>query len=59
LTAAGVKLGKAPGYQWYGLTRTIWEFPEKTVENPQYKKFYFNEDRKLMDRAMEAKGGKI
>ena len=58
LTAAGIKLGKAPGYQWYGLTLTAWDLPEKVVENPEYKKFYFNEDRKLMDRVAEVKGGK-
>ena len=58
LTAAGIKLGEAPGYQWYGLTPTIWDLPEEVVENPEFKKFYFNEDRKLMDRVAEAKGGK-
>jgi len=58
LTAAGVKLGKAPGYQWYGLTPTAWDLSEEVVKNPEYKKFYFNEDRKLMDRVAEAKGGK-
>lgn len=56
LTAAGVKLGKAPGYQWYGLTPTIWDIPEEIARNPEYKKFYFNEDRKLMDRITEDKG---
>ena len=59
LTAAGIKLGEAPGYQWYGLTPTIWDLPEEVVKNPEFKKFYFNEDRKLMDRVMEAKGGQI
>ena len=58
LTAAGIKLGKAPGYQWYGLTPTVWDIPEEIVKNPEYQKFYFDEDRKLMDRIAEAKGGK-
>ncbi len=57
LTAAGIKLGKAPGYQWYGLTLTAWDISEEIVKNAEYKKFYFNEDRKLMDRVTEAKGG--
>jgi len=57
LTAAGIKLGKAPGYQWYGLTLTAWDISEEVVNNAEYKKFYFNEDRKLMDRVTEAKGG--
>ena len=57
LTAAGIKPGKAPGYQWYGLTLTAWEISEEIVKNAEYKKFYFDEDRKLMDRVTEAKGG--
>lgn len=57
LTAAGIKPGKAPGYQWYGITLTAWDIPEAVVKNAEYKKFYFDDDRKLMDRVTEAKGG--
>ncbi len=57
ITAAGIQLGKAPGYQWYGLTPIVWDLPEAVVRNPQYNKFYFDEDRKLMDRVAELKGG--
>ena len=57
LAAAGVKLGKAPGYQWYGLTSTAWDLPEEVVKNPEYKKFYFDEDRRLLDRIAESQGG--
>jgi len=55
LTASGVKLGKAPGYQWYGLTPTAWDLPEEVIKNPEYKKFYFEQDRKLLDRIARAK----
>lgn len=58
LIAADVKLGKAPGYQWYGLTPTAWDLPEGVVKNPEYKKFYFEDDRKLLEKVAEAKGGK-
>jgi NAD-dependent dihydropyrimidine dehydrogenase PreA subunit len=57
LTAAGVPLGKAPGWQWYGLTSTNWDLPDSVVKNPAHKKFYFEADRKLMERVVEAKGG--
>ena len=58
LSAAGIKLGKAPGYQWYGLAPTAWELPQEVVKNPEYKPFYFSEDRILLERVAEAKGGK-
>lgn len=58
LTAAGIKLGKAPGHQWYGLTPTLWDLPEEVIGNPEYKKFYFDEDRELMEKIAEAKGSK-
>jgi len=57
LKAAGVPLDKAPGWQWYGLTPTNWDLPESVVRNPAYRKFYFEADRKLMERVVEAKGG--
>lgn len=57
LTAAGITLAKAPGWQWYGLTPTNWDLPESVVKNPEYKKFYFEADRQLMQRVIDAKGG--
>ena len=57
LTAAGVELGKAPGWQWYGLTPTSWDLPDGVVKNPEFSKFYFEDDRKLMERVVDAKGG--
>jgi len=59
LSAAGVKLDKSPGYQWYGLTPTVLDLPDAVAHNPEYKKFYFEEDRKLLDRVAKAKGSKL
>jgi len=58
LTAAGIKLGEAPGHQWYGLTPTLWDLPEEVIRNPEYKKFYFDEDRELMEKIAGARGSK-
>ncbi len=57
LTAAGIALDKAPGWQWYGLTPTNWDLPDSVVGNPDYKKFYFEADRQLMQRVVDAEGG--
>lgn len=57
LEAAGIPLAKAPGWQWYGRTPTNWDLPDDVVENPAYKKFYFAQDRALMERVIDAKGG--
>jgi len=57
LAAAGIDPGKAPGWQWYGPTPTNWDLPDSVVKNPEFKKFYFEEDRKLMEKAVDAEGG--
>ena len=57
LSAAGIKLDRAPGWQWYGLTATNWDLPESVLKNPAYRTFYFEDDRKLMERVIDAKGG--
>jgi len=50
LRAAGVRVGPAPGWQWYGITPTIWEIPKETREKFSGKGFYFDEDAKLRER---------
>mgnify|MGYP001123550039 FL=1 len=57
LSAAGIKLDRAPGWQWYGLTATNWDLPESVLKNPAYRTFYVEDDRKLMERVIDAKGG--
>ena len=57
LQAKGIDPGKAPGWQWYGLTPTNWDLADEVVKNPDHKKFYFQDDRVLMDRVVDAKEG--
>ena len=54
LRAAGLELGKAPGYQWYNLKVDIWTIsPEIRQKYPQ---FYLESDRNALDKIFP--GGK-
>jgi bacterioferritin-associated ferredoxin len=58
LHAAGIAPERpARGYQWYGLTPTVWDIPEEVKKKYAHRGFYFDEDRKLLDLLVEA-GGK-
>jgi NADPH-dependent glutamate synthase beta subunit-like oxidoreductase/bacterioferritin-associated ferredoxin len=59
LEAAGIDPGKAQGTQWYGRTPTAWEVPREVAENPQYRKFHFQDDRKLMERLVAKEGRRV
>ncbi len=48
LRAAGVELGKAPGYQWYGTQVSIWDIPPEVAK--KYPQYYLEEDRKAIDK---------
>ena len=48
LRAAGVELGKAPGYQWYGTQVSIWDIPPEVAK--KYRQYYLEEDRKAIDK---------
>jgi len=53
--------GKEPvpvekGWQWYGITPTIWDIPEEVVEKYSARGFYFEEDRALFKKLLEAAG---
>jgi len=55
LHAAGVTPERpARGYQWYGLTPTVWDIPEEVKRKYAQRGFYFDEDRKLLDSLIEA-----
>lgn len=61
LDAAGITPEKPPGYQWYGLTPTVWEISETVKEKYGKKGFYFEEDIQLLKNVVSAKaerGGK-
>lgn len=48
LREAGLELGKAPGYQWYGVRANLWTIsPEIAKKYPQ---FYLEADRKAIDK---------
>jgi bacterioferritin-associated ferredoxin len=42
LKAAGVQVGKAPGWQWYGTYITIWDLPQDIRD--KYPEYYLNDD---------------
>jgi NAD-dependent dihydropyrimidine dehydrogenase PreA subunit/bacterioferritin-associated ferredoxin len=55
-----VAAGKDPkpvegGWQWYGLTPTIWDIPESVVAKYSSRGFYFEEDRALFKKLLETK----
>ena len=55
LKAAGVTPEKPPGFQWYGLTPTVWDIPAAVKEKYGKSGFYFDEDIKLLDEVAAAK----
>lgn len=55
LTAAGITPEKPPGWQWYGLTPTVYDIPENVKEKYNSRGFYFDEDIKLFDEVVKAK----
>lgn len=55
LHAAGITPEPPPGYQWYGLTPTVWDIPEDVKAKYAKRGFYFDEDIKLLDKVAEAK----
>lgn len=55
-----VAAGKDPkpvegGWQWYGLTPTVWDIPESVVAKYSSRGFYFEEDRALFKKLLETK----
>jgi Fe-S-cluster-containing hydrogenase component 2 len=58
LTAAGIEYKPDPkGWQWYGETVTAWTMPEAVKAKYNSRGFYFDDDRKLLDKVAEKKGG--
>ncbi len=52
--AAGIKLDKAPGYQWYGCVPTIWKIPDSVMEKYD-KEYRLFSDRDKMDKLFPKK----
>jgi ferredoxin len=56
LVAAGKDLKPVEGgWQWYGLTPTVWDIPESVMKKYSARGFYFKEDRALFKKLLEAK----
>lgn len=52
LDAAGIPLREAPGYQWYGLTTTLWTMDEKIKEQFD-EKYHFQDDIAFCEKCVE------
>lgn len=49
--AAGLPLKRnEKGWQWYGITPTVWSLPEEVKMKYNSRGFYFDEDKELLDR---------
>lgn len=55
LRAASLEMDRAPGYQWYGKTPTIWDLPEKVMQKYD-KEYYILRDRKDLDEIFPGGG---
>lgn len=55
LTAAGIQPERPEGWQWYGLTPTVFDIPETIKEKYNSRGFYFDEDIKLFNEVAKAK----
>ena len=52
LAAAGIDPGEAPGYQWYGLTSTLWTM-DQSVKEQFDDKYHFNDDIEFCETCIE------
>ncbi|MBC7108228.1 MAG: 4Fe-4S binding protein [Methanomassiliicoccales archaeon] len=41
------------GWQWYGLTPTLWDIPEEVIEKYSSRGFYFEEDRAIFRKLLD------
>lgn len=56
LDAAGIKPERPEGgWQWYGITPTIWDIPEEVKKKYNERGFYFEEDIDLLNKVAESK----
>lgn len=55
LKAAGITPEPPDGYQWYGMTPTVWDISTEVKEKYNKRGFYFDDDIKLLDKLIEAK----
>ena len=58
LKAADIEPKRPEGYQWYGLTPTVWDIPEEVKSKYAKSGFYFEEDIKLLNKVVAARPGR-
>ena len=55
LKAAGIEPEPVEkGWQWYGLTPTIWDIPEEVIRKYSARGFYFEEDKALLKKLLDS-----
>lgn len=54
IEAAGITPEPAPGYQWYGLTPTIWDISDEVKAKYNQRGFYFDEDIRVLEKVVAA-----
>jgi hypothetical protein len=55
LRATGLEIERAPGYQWYGNTVSIWDLPDEVMQKYD-KEYYLLRDRKDLDEIFPGGG---
>jgi ferredoxin len=54
LKAAGIEPTPVEGgWQWYGITPTIWDIPEEVIKKYSARGFYFEEDKALFKKLLD------
>ena len=57
LRASGIVLGKAPGYQWYGIKASIWDVPPEL--QAKYPLYYLADDVRAINEVFPTGKGEI
>jgi ferredoxin len=55
LVAAGIELKRSRGWQWYGLTPTIWDITNDIKAKYSKLGYYFDKDMELLKKIIEGK----
>lgn len=55
LDAAGITPERPEGYQWYGLTPTVWDIPEEVKDKYSGSGFNFDGDIEIFEKVINAK----
>lgn len=55
LDAAGITPERPRGYQWYGLTPTVWDIPEEVKDKYSGSGFNFDGDIEIFEKVINAK----